>query len=37
MAEIVVESRDTILPFLKVSALTSAVGFQRSVRKMEGL
>jgi hypothetical protein len=33
----VVESRDTIRPFFKLPALTSAVGFQRSVRKMEGL
>jgi hypothetical protein len=31
-----VESRDTIRPFFKVPALTSAVSFQRAVRELEG-
>ena len=30
VAEIVVESRNTIRPFFKVPTLTSAVGFQRT-------
>jgi hypothetical protein len=37
VAEIVVESRNTIRPFFKVPTLTSAVGFQRAVREMEGV
>jgi site-specific DNA recombinase len=36
VAEIVVESRNTIRPFFKVPALTSAVSFQRAVRELEG-
>jgi hypothetical protein len=36
VAEIVVESRNTIRPFFKVPTLTSAVGFQSAVREMEG-
>lgn len=37
VAEIVVESRNTIRPFFKVPALTSAVSFQRAVREVEGV
>lgn len=37
VAEIVVESRNTIRPFFKVPTLTSAVGFQGAVREMEGV
>ncbi len=37
VAEIVVESRNTIRPFFKVPTLTSAVGFQRAVREVEGV
>ena len=37
VAEIVVESRNTIRPFFKVPTLTSAVGFQRTVHEVEGV
>jgi hypothetical protein len=37
VAEIVVESRNTIRPFFKVPTLTSAVGFQRAVREVESV
>ncbi len=37
VAEIVVESRNTIRPFFKVPTLTSGVGFQRAVREVEGV
>jgi class 3 adenylate cyclase len=37
VAEIVVESRNTIRPFFKVPTLTSAVGFQRAVREVDGV
>jgi hypothetical protein len=37
VAEIVVESRNTIRPFFKVPTLTSPVGFQGAVREMEVL
>jgi len=37
VAEIVVESRNTIRPFFKVPTLTSAVSFQRAVREVEGV
>ncbi len=36
VAKIVVESRNTIRPFFKVPALTSAVGLQWAVRVLEG-
>ena len=36
VAEIVVESRNTIRPFFKVPTLTSGVSFQRAVREVEG-
>jgi site-specific DNA recombinase len=37
VAEIVVESRNTIRPFFKVPTLTSTVGFPSAVREVEGV
>ena len=37
VAEIVVESRNTIRPFFKVPTLTSPVGFESAVREVEGV